>query len=150
VPPANLHASALVIGDRGLVVTGPSGSGKTALCLALLDRCRASGHFARLISDDQIYLRRAGERLIAEAPEAIAGLVEIRGFRPSPVASERCAVVDRMVRLVPAEEAPRFSEGETETLQGCAIPCLRLPALDTPRNVSAVSAWLALPPFGTI
>jgi serine kinase of HPr protein (carbohydrate metabolism regulator) len=145
-----LHASALVIGDRGLVVAGPSGSGKTALCLALLDHCRVIGRFARLVSDDQIYVRPSAGRLIAEAPAAIAGLVEISGFRPSPVPCERHAVIDRMVRLVLAEEAPRFSEGEMETLGGCAIPCLRLPALNTPRNVSTVGAWLTLPPAGTI
>lgn len=143
----NLHASALVIGDRGLIVTGPSGSGKTALCLALLDRCARHGLFARLVADDRIFVKRAGGRLVAQAPDSIAGLVEVRGFRPSPIASVRLAIIDRMVRLVPSGEAPRFSEGETETLEGCPIPCLRLPARDASPGVSAVCAWLALEPF---
>jgi serine kinase of HPr protein (carbohydrate metabolism regulator) len=149
VPPPNLHASALLIGDRGIVVVGPSGSGKTALCLALLNHCHNADLFARLVSDDRIYLEPAGDRLIARAPESIAGLIEVRGFMPTPIRAVREMIVDRMARLVPGGEAPRFSEGETELLEGCPVPCLRLPERNALQGVSAVAAWLGLPPFAT-
>jgi serine kinase of HPr protein (carbohydrate metabolism regulator) len=149
VPRANLHASALLIGDRGLVVVGSSGSGKTVLCLALLNHCRNAGLFARLVSDDQIYLIPAGDRLIAQAPEPIAGLIEVRGLMPTPIGTVREMIVDRMARLVPAGKAPRFSEGETELLEGCPVPCLRLPERNALQGALTVGAWLGLPPFAT-
>ena len=149
MPPPNLHASALLIGDRGIVVVGPSGSGKTALCLALLNHCRNAGLFARLVSDDQVYLEPTGDRLIARTPEPIAGLIEVRGLMPTPIGAVREMIVDRVVRLAPAGEAPRFSEGETELLEGRPVPSLRLPERNALQGVSAVAAWLGLPPFAT-
>ncbi|MEX0954766.1 MAG: HPr kinase/phosphatase C-terminal domain-containing protein [Rhizobiaceae bacterium] len=149
MPPANLHASALLIGDRGIVVAGPSGSGKTVLCLALLNHCRNAGLFARLVSDDQTYVMPAGGRLIARAPEPIAGLIEVRGLMPTPIGAVGEMIVDRMVRLVPAGEAPRFSEGETELLEGRPVPCLRLPERNALQGASTVGAWLGLAPFAT-
>jgi serine kinase of HPr protein (carbohydrate metabolism regulator) len=149
VPPPTLHASALLVGDRGVVIAGPSGSGKTALCLALLNHCRNARWFARLVSDDWIYLVRAGDRLIARAPEPIAGLIEVRGFVPTQICAAGEMIVDRMVRLAPAAEAPRFSEGEAELLEGHPVPSLRLPERNALQGVLAVAAWLGLPPFAT-
>ncbi|TIU95959.1 MAG: HPr kinase/phosphorylase, partial [Mesorhizobium sp.] len=48
----NIHGTALLIGECGVLITGPSGSGKTTLALTLLDHCRARGLFSRLIGDD--------------------------------------------------------------------------------------------------
>ncbi|TIU15608.1 MAG: HPr kinase/phosphorylase, partial [Mesorhizobium sp.] len=33
----NIHGTALLIGECGVLITGPSGSGKTTLALTLLD-----------------------------------------------------------------------------------------------------------------
>ncbi|RWH23488.1 MAG: HPr kinase/phosphorylase, partial [Mesorhizobium sp.] len=35
----NIHATAILIGDRGVLITGPSGAGKTTLALTLIDHC---------------------------------------------------------------------------------------------------------------
>ncbi|TIX38552.1 MAG: HPr kinase/phosphorylase, partial [Mesorhizobium sp.] len=35
VQPENIHGTAILIGDRGILITGPSGLGKTTLALAL-------------------------------------------------------------------------------------------------------------------
>ncbi len=148
--PPYLHGSALVVGDRGLLVVGPSGSGKTTLCLALLDHCRNAGVFARVVSDDQLFLSSAGGRLIARTPETIAGLIEVRGYKPSRLETEMAAVVDFLVRLVPPDDAPRYAEAGTEVLEGCSIPCLRLPAGEAAQCVTAVNAWLELPPFSRL
>jgi serine kinase of HPr protein (carbohydrate metabolism regulator) len=56
------------------LITGPSGSGKSDLALRLLDRSFA------LVSDDQTIVKRSGDRLLATAPPAIAGKLEIRGI----------------------------------------------------------------------
>jgi serine kinase of HPr protein (carbohydrate metabolism regulator) len=69
-----VHASTVATDGRAVLITGPSGSGKSDLALRLLDRGFA------LVSDDQTVVKRRGDRLIASAPPAIAGKLEIRGI----------------------------------------------------------------------
>jgi Serine kinase of the HPr protein, regulates carbohydrate metabolism len=145
--PANHHGSLVILGDRGVLITGDPGSGKTRLALGLLTHAAAVGRFARLVSDDQVFLKAANGRLIGEAPSGIEGLAEARGFGPAAIPYERRAVVDLLVRLVPTEVAPRFREDETVNLEGVELPCLRLAERDTESALFAVAAWLAFPPF---
>lgn len=72
-PDIIVHASAVALRGRGVLVSGASGSGKSALALALLARG------GRLVADDRTCLARRGERVLAWAPEPILGLVEARG-----------------------------------------------------------------------
>lgn len=145
----NYHASAVLVGDRGVLVAGASGSGKTELCLALLDHCRLWGELARLVCDDQVFLSTAGGRLIATAPESISGLVEVRGLAPRPIPTEPRMVVDLFVQLVPPPQSPRFAEERTQELAGCLVPRLDLPANDARHAVTAIAAWLKIAPFST-
>ncbi|TMJ62451.1 MAG: serine/threonine protein kinase [Alphaproteobacteria bacterium] len=69
--PVLVHASAIAIDGRAVLLRGPSGAGKSDLALRLID----GG--ARLVADDQVELRRAGERVLVTAPAAIAGLIEV-------------------------------------------------------------------------
>ena len=143
----NLHASAVVLGDRGIVIAGPPGSGKTQLALALISHGRSFALFARLVADDQIFLSAHNGRLICTAPETIAGLAEVRGVGPQPIDHEKKAPVDLLVRLVERSTAERFPEAETETLMGCEVPLMRLAAGDRQAALTAVAARLSLPPF---
>lgn len=68
-----VHASTVAVEGRAVLVTGPSGAGKSDLTLRLLDRGFT------LVSDDQTIVKREGDRLIASAPPAIRGKLEIRG-----------------------------------------------------------------------
>lgn len=144
----NLHATAVALGDRGIVIAGEPGMGKTQLALDLISHGRAHGLFAKLVADDQILLSAHGGRLVCAAPAAIAGMVEIRGLGPSPLAHLARAPVDLVVRLVERRGAERFPEAETELLLGCAVPLLRLAADDRQAALTAVMARLSLPPFG--
>ncbi len=139
----NLHATALVLGDRGILITGPSGSGKSALTLTLIDRFVGRKGFARLVSDDQVLLSAHAGRLVCRAPAAIAGLVEVRGAGPTPVAHLPAAVVDLVVRLVPAKEAPRVANDDREKVLDCDLPRLDLPRLDCVAAALAIEAWLS-------
>ncbi len=67
-----LHASCIALAGRGVLIRGASGTGKSALALQLM----ALG--AGLVADDRVIVKRAGARLIASCPPAIAGRIEAR------------------------------------------------------------------------
>jgi len=144
----NIHASAVVLGDRGIVITGASGVGKTQLALALICHAEAAGSFGRLVADDQLFLSEHGGRLVAHAPDTIAGLVEARGIGPVRIAFERKAPVDLVVRLVGRDAAERLPQPKMETLLGCELPLLELGLVDRQAAVNAIAARLAIAPFG--
>ncbi|MBE7184003.1 MAG: HPr kinase/phosphatase C-terminal domain-containing protein [Methylobacterium mesophilicum] len=136
----NLHACAVSLRGRGVLIAGPSGSGKTRLALKLAALRELDAQF---VSDDQVLLEAAGGRLVARAPHAIFGLVEVRGVGPVEIAAVFECAVGLFVQLVPAAESPRFcEEDERETLEGIAIPRLRLPERDADGAVLAIRAFL--------
>lgn len=141
----NRHATAVVVGDRGILIEGPSGSGKSQLAVGLVIHMTAMGRHARLVADDQVLLRQAGERLLASAPKAIAGLIEMRGFGPAAMPHEAGTVVDLVVRLAP-DDAPRFNPDDSVTILDVSVPALTLPAND-PAALVAILARLGLAPF---
>jgi hypothetical protein len=71
---ANIHASCVAIGGKGVLLLGPSGSAKSDLALRLID------DGASLVSDDRTILFIAKGRLHAKAPPTIKGLLEVRGL----------------------------------------------------------------------
>jgi serine kinase of HPr protein (carbohydrate metabolism regulator) len=138
----NLHATGVVVGHRGMIVTGPSGSGKSSLALELVVRSRLSGRFACLIADDQLFVSVHNGKLVVAAPEPIAGLAEIRGHGVAPIDYEPRAVIDLVVELTSPEQAPRHRRDVTRTVEGVVLPCLELPMRDTAGSVRAVLARL--------
>ena len=73
-PEANIHASCVAIGARGVLLVGKSGAAKSDLALRLME------DGARLVADDRTILFAAKGALHARAPESIKGLIEIRGL----------------------------------------------------------------------
>jgi serine kinase of HPr protein (carbohydrate metabolism regulator) len=142
---SNLHATAVVLGDRGVLITSGSGSGKTALALALMDRFRAAGRFASLLADDQVLLSVESGRLVASAPPAIHGLVEVFGLGPRKADFEPRAIVDLLIRLT--RDAPRLAEAAEETIHGAVIPRIDLAERSSQAGVQVVASWFGLPPF---
>ncbi len=122
--PILVHATAIAIDRCAVLLRGRSGAGKSDLALRLID----SG--ARLVADDQVELRRAGERVLVTAPAAIAGLIEVRGvgiIRLEAVAEATLALV---VDLVPSAEVERFPEIRREDVLGLAVPSIALWAFE--------------------
>lgn len=144
----NLHATGVVLDDRGVLITGPSGSGKSALALELLNRFVQRRVFAQLVSDDQVLVSVHSGRLVCRAPEPIAGLIEVRGLGPTSVPHVPAAVVDILVRLVPADAVPRLPDGTSEIIAGCDLPRLDLPQRDCVAAALAVEARLSRTPRG--
>jgi HPr kinase/phosphorylase len=65
-----IHASCVALNGDGVILLGPSGAGKSDLALRLLDRGFV------LVADDRVEV----EDLIARPPQALAGLLEVRGL----------------------------------------------------------------------
>ena len=59
-----VHATAIVIGETGVLIRGRSGSGKSSLALALVARVRLAGGFAAFVADDRVALAPAGGRSV--------------------------------------------------------------------------------------
>lgn len=134
---ALVHATALVVGEAGLLIRGASGSGKTSLALALIAEGARDGRFARLVGDDRVELTPANGRLLARPHPAIAGRVEVRGLGLLAVEHERACVVRLVVDLAsgPSDLGPRCPDHPpTATLLGLELPALRLSADDGARD----------------
>ncbi|PRD44344.1 ATP-binding protein [Phyllobacterium phragmitis] len=147
----NVHATSLLVADRGVLITGASGAGKSALALALITAQRATGRFAALVSDDRTILRAVNGRLLASAPRTLAGGIEVRGAGLFAMAHEKAAIIHLLVDLVPAEAAMRYPDGAERTLCGITRPLLVLPSLAFGQSESltcrAVEAALFMPPW---
>ncbi|MBX3562012.1 MAG: HPr kinase/phosphatase C-terminal domain-containing protein [Sphingomonas sp.] len=136
-----VHASAVAIGDRAVLIAGRSGKGKSDLALRLIDRG------ARLVSDDYTIVRRLDGRLVATAPPNIAGKIEVRGVGLLDFPNDEDVRVGLIVDL--DRDAERLPEaGETRTLAGIAIPVIALAALESsaPIKVEAALRLFGLDP----
>lgn len=111
-----LHASAVAVAGRGLLITGGAGSGKTTLALEMI----ALG--AELIADDRVAAEPDGRGgLSLSAPAAIAGLVEVRGFGLARLPARGgvpLALIADLDRAAPG----RLPEPRTRRLRGIACP----------------------------
>lgn len=123
----SVHATCVVIGEAGVLIRGPSGSGKSSLAAALLDHGAARGLFARLVADDRVRLEAGHGRLIASAPEAIAGLIERRGLGVTPAPHLPRALVRLVVDIEDAPERMPEPAGRIAELLGLGLPrlCVR-------------------------
>jgi HPr kinase/phosphorylase len=90
---ANIHATCVAIGTRGVLLTGKSGCGKSDLALRLID----GG--ARLVADDRTLLLMSHGALHAMAPDSIKGLLEIRGLGIVTMAVRPQVEIALVVRL---------------------------------------------------
>ncbi|MBE9636174.1 HPr kinase/phosphorylase [Salipiger mangrovisoli] len=72
--PLILHATAVAVDGRALLIRGASGSGKSGLALEMMARG------ARLVSDDRVVLTLEDGGLWAAPPAPLAGLIEARGL----------------------------------------------------------------------
>jgi serine kinase of HPr protein (carbohydrate metabolism regulator) len=147
VPPLNIHATALVLGDLGILIIGPSGAGKPTLALTLIDRFLSNERFARLVGDDQLFVSARGSRLVVCCPGTITGFAEVRGIGPRSLPALASAVIDLVVRLVPDDGAPRLPDPASETIAGIDVPRLDLPWRNAVAASLAVTGWLTVPPF---
>ncbi|GIX12089.1 MAG: aldolase [Paracoccaceae bacterium] len=128
-----LHASCVALGDAGVLLTGAAGAGKSTAALRLI----ALG--AELVADDQVELSRAGERVLARPPAAIAGRIEARGIGILRMA-HRAEVALAVVVDLDTIELRRLPPARECRLAGVRLPLIHGRGL--PDLAAALVAWL--------
>lgn len=138
-----IHATAVLIGAKAVLIRGPSGAGKSSLAWELI---QMSGTgvlpFARLIGDDRLHVETENGRLLVRPAPALAGLLEIRGLGIRRLAYEPAGIVNPVIDLS-ADDAGRLPASETgqTTISGIVLP--RLAVAAGARALPILLAWLA-------
>jgi HPr kinase/phosphorylase len=129
MPSATIHASAVLVGARAVLIRGPSGSGKSRLALELIEAAHGGSlRFARLVGDDRVHVEAAHGRLLVRPAAALAGLIEVRGLGIRKLPYEPSAVVGLVVDLAAAaERLPQAAQQRTE-LEGIIVARLAVAA----------------------
>lgn len=126
----SVHATAVLAGPRAVLIRGPSGAGKSKLAWSLLQAAKDGRVlFAKLIADDRVQLTAMHGKLIAAAPAALAGMIELRGKGIERVEHEPFGVVGLVIDLA-TEDADRMPEPEAKTAEilGVRLPRRAVPA----------------------
>jgi HPr kinase/phosphorylase len=110
-----VHATALVIEKKGVLLRGPSRSGKSDLALRLIN------DGAVLISDDRTTLIQRDGTVVAQCPASIAGKLEVRGIGIVEVPCIVEATLSMIVDLVDPDQVERLPVQSMEELLGCRI-----------------------------
>ena len=134
-----IHATCVLLADTAVLLRGPSGCGKSDLALRLIDRG------AKLVADDRVVLVAVAGRLMAQAPKAIAGLLEVRGLGPMPVPWVAQAAVGLAVDLVPPDAVEQLPEPTFACYHDIRVPLLALDpfAASTPAKLRLAIQVLA-------
>ncbi|MEM1075672.1 MAG: aldolase [Pseudomonadota bacterium] len=128
-----LHASAVDLDGRGVLISGPSGSGKSGLALQLM----ALG--AKLVSDDRTSVDVCDGLLWARAPDTIQGLIEARGIgllRADAVSQTPVHLLVDLARV----ETERLPPERERYIHEVAIPCLH--KVDAPYFPAAILQYV--------
>jgi HPr kinase/phosphorylase len=137
---SSIHASAVLVGERAILIRGPSGSGKSRLAFDLLMAGRAGQiAAARLVGDDRVHVWQHGDGLMVRPASALAGLIEIRGLgiRRCDYAAE--AHIGLVVDL-DAVDADRLPPPDSLQIR---IEGILLPRIPVGRGFSALPLVLA-------
>ncbi len=90
---ASVHASAVKVENRAVLIRGPSGAGKSRLAFDLIQAGR-SGQIpqAVLVGDDRVHLDTADGKIVVRPVRELAGLMEVRGL-----GIRRCDFVEQAI-----------------------------------------------------
>jgi HPr kinase/phosphorylase len=143
---STIHASAVLVGPKAVLIRGRAGSGKSRLAWDLMEAAAQGAlPFARLVADDRAHIEAHAGRLLVRPAEKLAGLLEVRGLGIRRMPYEPVAVAGLVVDLA-AEDAARLPEPEATRT---AIDGVNLPRLAVAAGIAAlplVLAFLRTPP----
>jgi serine kinase of HPr protein (carbohydrate metabolism regulator) len=127
---STIHASAVLVGAKAVLIRGPSGSGKSRLAWDLLLAAQQGAlPFARLVIDDRALVEAHGGRLLVRPAPVLAGIIEIYGLGIRQLPFEPMAAVGLVVDLA-AEDADRIpaTTAENTMISGVILPRLAIGA----------------------
>ena len=129
---STIHASAVLVGAKAVLIRGPAGSGKSQLVWHII-ASRGVVPFARLVADDRAYVANTAGRLLVRPAPALAGMVEIRGLGIRRVEFESVAVVGLVIDLA-AGDADRYPNADAMKahIAGVILPRLAVAAGQAP------------------
>ncbi len=145
---STIHASAVLVGAKAVLIRGLAGSGKSRLTWDLIEAAKTGTlPFARLVADDRAHIEAQAGRLLVRPAPVLAGLLEIRGLGIRHLPYEPLAVVALVVDLA-AADAARLPETEAmeTSLAGITLP--RLPVAAGHTALPLVLAALSTLPAG--
>jgi len=124
---ASVHASAVMVGNRAVLIRGPSGSGKSRLAFDLI-LCGRSGQLppAVLVGDDRVHLATVGGQLLVRPAPALTGLIEVRGLGIRRCDHVEQAIVGLIVDLA-ATDAARLPAPEALHTRAYGVILPRIP-----------------------
>ena len=139
-PTGAVHASAVLVGDRAVLIRGPSGSGKSRLAFDLILAGR-TGQIppAILVGDDRVHLDTSAENLMVRPAPELAGLIEIRGLGIRRIDHASEATVGLVVDL-DAADAERLPAAES--LKTCILG-VEIPRIPVGRGYSPLPLVVA-------
>lgn len=137
---STIHASAVLIGPKAVLIRGPSGAGKSRLVWDLIQAAEQGAlPFARLVADDRAYAEVQGGRLLVRPAPPLAGMIEIHGLGIRQLPFEPVAAVGLVVDLR-AGNASRLPPPEAEKT---AVSGVSLPRLSVAAGMDALPLVLA-------
>ena len=124
---ASVHASAVLVGSRAVLIRGPSGSGKSRLAFDLILAGRA-GQIPKavLVGDDRVFLEENNGQLAVRPARELAGLIEIRGLGIRRCDFAEQAIVGLVVDLC-AADAERMPPAEAMLTRISGVKIPRIP-----------------------
>ena len=125
------YATCVDINGAGVLLRGPSGSGNSDLALRLIE----GG--AKLVADDRTELSLENGQLMAQAPQTIAGRMEVRGLGIIDVAHCETTTVTLVVDLVAQDAVDRLPAAQCCAYLEHRVPLLALAAFEasTPAKI---------------
>jgi serine kinase of HPr protein (carbohydrate metabolism regulator) len=123
----SIHASAVEVGNRAVLIRGPSGAGKSRLAFDLIMAGR-TGVIDKtiLVGDDRVYLATLGNEIEVRPVQTLAGLIEVRGLGIRRCDFVEHATVGLVVDLA-ADDAERLPPPEALSTRISGVKIPRIP-----------------------
>lgn len=115
-----VHASCCAWNGLAVLLRGAPGSGKSDLALRLVD----SGF--DLVADDRVDLAGGATGVTASPPQALAGLIEVRGLGILDLGAHVTATLGLLVDLAPAAAIERMPDPAADEILGVRLPVIQL------------------------